>query len=63
MNLHPEIYMAEREIHFFDRRLSKGELTNEDIKRYEESFKTTKTIVGEKTPDYSYLRYAMDRLY
>tara|TARA_X000000950_G_C13769192_1_gene600216 strand:- start:80 stop:244 length:165 start_codon:yes stop_codon:yes gene_type:complete len=48
MNLHPEIYMAEREIHFFDRPLSKGELTNEYIKRYEESFKTNKLIVGEK---------------
>lgn len=62
LNLHPEIYMA-GEKHFFSRRLSDGELSHEDIKNYEKSFKTTKTIVGEKTPSYCYLRYAIDRIY
>jgi len=69
LNYHPEIYMVKGgyggkgEKHFFDRSLSKGELTNEDIKKYEKSFKTNKLIVGEKTPSYNYLRYAMDRIY
>ena len=63
LNLHPEIYMGRKEKHFFDRKLSHGELSDEDIKKYEESFKTTKTIVGEKTPSYCYLRYAIDRIY
>ena len=63
LNLHPEIYMARGEKHFFDRKLSDGELSHEDIKNYEKSFKTTKTIVGEKTPSYCYLKYAIDRIY
>ena len=63
LNLHPEIYMASREKHFFDRKLSDGVLSDKDIKIYEESFKTTKPIVGEKTPSYCYLRYAIDRIY
>ena len=63
LNLHPEIYMQRKEKHFFDRKLSYGELSDEDIKKYEESFKTTKTIVGEKSPSYCYLRYAIDRIY
>lgn len=63
LNLHPEIYMAEGEKHFFDRKLSDGELSHKDIKNYEKSFKTNKTIVGEKTPSYCYLRYAIDRIY
>ena len=63
LNLHPEIYMANKEKHFFSRQLSKGKLTDNDKKKYEESFKTTKPIVGEKTPGYCYLRYAIDRIY
>ena len=63
LNLHPEIYMASREKHFFDRKLSHGELSDKCIKKYEESFKTNKKIVGEKTPSYNYLRYAVDRIY
>jgi hypothetical protein len=62
LNSHPEIYMN-KEQHFFDRKLSKGELNDEDIKNYEKSFKTTKPIVGEKSPSYCYLRYAIDRIY
>ncbi len=63
LNLHPEIYMVNRELHFFDRKLANGELSDKAIKKYEKSFKTTKTIVGEKTPSYCYLRYAIDRIY
>jgi hypothetical protein len=51
------------EKHFFDRALYKGALSNKDIKEYKKSFKTTKKIVGEKTPSYCYLRYAIDRIY
>ena len=63
LNLHPEIKMANKEKHFFDRELSEGKLSDKDIKEYEKSFKTTKKIVGEKTPSYCYLRYAIDRIY
>ena len=63
LNLNPEIYIAKGEKHFFDRKLSNGELSDKDIKKYEESFKTTKPIIGEKTPSYCYIRYAMDRIY
>ena len=63
MNLHSEIFMKEDEAHFFDRKLSEEKLSDKEIKQYEKSFKTTKTIVGEKTPSYCYLRYAIDRIY
>ena len=63
MNYHPEIYMAHGERHFFDRKLSEGELTKKNIENYENYFKTTKSIIGEKTPSYNYLRYAIDRIY
>lgn len=63
LNLHPEIYMKKGESHFFNLPLSNGKLTNKDIIKYEESFKTIKKIIGEKTPAYCYLRYAMDRIY
>jgi hypothetical protein len=62
LNLNPEIYIK-KEKHFFDRKLSDGKLSHKDIKNYEKSFKTTKAIVGEKTPSYCYLRYAIDRIY
>ena len=63
MNYHPQIYMVRGERHFFDTKLSDGELTKKDIEIYENSFKTNKLIIGEKTPSYNYLRYAMDRIY
>ena len=63
LNIHPEINMTREDKHFFDRKLSDGELSDNDIKKYEESFKTNKPIVGEKTPSYCYLRYAIDRIY
>jgi len=60
LNFHPEIYMPEKEIHFFD---SFKELTNDFIEKYENFFKTNKLIIGEKTPSYCYLRYAIDNIY
>tara|TARA_B110000971_G_scaffold184941_1_gene192900 strand:+ start:2275 stop:3042 length:768 start_codon:yes stop_codon:yes gene_type:complete len=63
LNDHPEIFMNKWESHFFDRTLSDGELTENDIEQYEKSLKTNKLIVGEKTPSYCYLRYAIDRIY
>ena len=62
LSYHPEIYSS-REKHFFSRNLKKGELTNEEIKEYEDSFVTNKPIIGEKTPSYCFLRYAIDRIY
>ena len=63
LNYHPKIYMKQGECHFFDRSLSDGPLTKQDIKKYENSFTTKKRIIGEKTPSYSYLKYAIDRIY
>ncbi len=34
LNLHPEIYMVNRELHFFDRKLANGELSDKAIKKY-----------------------------
>ena len=31
LNLHPEIYLADKEKHFFDKKLSNGELSDKDI--------------------------------
>jgi len=59
LNQHPDIFMKNGESHFFDT----TEPTPEGIKKYENTFKTNKLIVGEKTPSYNYLRYAMDRIY
>jgi len=53
MNSHPEIYIPEEEIHFFndDKKYSKG------IKEYLKSFNLenndTVNVIGEKTPTYS----------
>jgi hypothetical protein len=44
------------ELHFFD-------AIDPDMKKYESCFETDKLIVGEKTPAYNYLRYAMDRIH
>lgn len=56
MNSNPEIYMI-GETHFFDNN------NYNNIKLYESKFKTNKKIIGEKTPSYCYLRYAIDRIY
>lgn len=60
---HPEIFMHDKELHFFDRDLNKCEITNNDIIKYENKFETDKKIIGVKTPSYCYLPYALDRIY
>jgi len=59
MNNHNEIFMKSGESHFFDT----TELTENEIQKYENSFITNKLIIGEKTPSYNYLQYAIDRIY
>ena len=58
LNYNPEIFMKNRELHFFDKPISK-----ERMKRYKKSFNTKKPIVGEKTPSYCFLRYAINEIY
>lgn len=59
LNQHPEIFMKNGESHFFDT----TEPTKNKIIEYENTFKTNKLIVGEKTPSYNFLQYAIDRIY
>ena len=60
MNQHPEIYMLEKEGRFFD----SLEPNSKNIIEYEKRFLADgKTIIGEKTPCYCYLPYAIDRIY
>lgn len=56
---HPDIFMKKDELHFFDT----TEPTESEIIKYENEFKTNKLIVGEKTPSYNFLQYAIDRIY
>lgn len=56
---HPDIFMKPMECHFFDTK----EPTELEIQKYEDTFTTDKLIVGEKTPSYNYLYFAMDRIY
>jgi hypothetical protein len=56
-NSHPEIYCREKEAHFFDKPQIK------DCKDYNKLFSTNKKMVGEKTPSYCYLRYAIDKIH
>jgi len=59
LNQHPEIFIQECEPHFFDT----TEPTEAEIIKYENAFNTNKLIIGEKTPAYNYLQFAMDRIY
>ena len=59
LNKHPKIFMKEQEMHFFDEK----PLTYSEIIQYEKQFNTDKLIVGEKTPSYNYLHFAMDNIY
>jgi hypothetical protein len=54
-----DIFMYPDELHFFDT----IELTEKEIIKYENKFNTSKLIVGEKTPSYNYLQYAMNKIY
>jgi hypothetical protein len=57
LNIHPEIYMLFGELHFFDKNYNDG------IENYEKNFKTSKKIIGEKTPIYCYDKKSIDRIY
>lgn len=59
LSQHPDIFMKQEETHFFDT----TELTEDQIIKYESTFNTNKLIVGEKTPSYNYLQFAIDRIY
>jgi len=59
LNIHPDIFCKEGETHFFD----EEKLTPSTIQRYESSFNSKKKLVGEKSPSYCYLQYAIDRIY
>jgi len=56
-NQHPDNFTCCRELHFFDDNYEKG------IESYEKEFVSDKKVRGEKTPAYSYLPYAIDRIY
>jgi|694.fasta_scaffold111261_3 hypothetical protein len=60
MNQHPDIFMFKDEIHFFD-----STTFNKNYQIYHNKFigKNQKKIIGEKTPSYSYLQFAIDRIY
>ena len=60
LSQHPDIFMKKRELHFFDKT---DKLTKSKIIKYENEFETEKLIVGEKTPSYNYLQFAMNRIY
>lgn len=59
LNQHPDIFMVKGEPHFFDTTIP----TTSTITEYEKKFITTKKIIGEKTPSYNYLRFAIDRIF
>lgn len=62
LNIHPEIYCKFKESHFFDKP-QEYKITTNDYVKYEKSFKTKKTLVGEKTPSYCYLQFAIYRIH
>jgi hypothetical protein len=62
LSLSSDIYIHKREVHFFDKPKN-DKITVNDIKNYENLFQTDKLIVGEKTPSYNYLQFAIDRIY
>ena len=59
LSQHKDIFIKPNELRFFDT----TELTKSSIANYENLFNTNKLIVGEKTPSYGYLRFAIDRIY
>ena len=63
LNQHPNIYCLRKEPHFFDK--PKGIKFNRQMyRKYQRKFTTRKKncIVGEKTPSYSYLPFAINRI-
>jgi len=62
LSSHPDIYIQNDNM-FFTINGKGYQLTDEDIDIYEEQFDTDKLIIGEKTPAYNYLQFAIDRIY
>ena len=58
---HPDIFIKGGETHLFDK--PKKKFDHSTISNYEKSFKTNKTCIGEKTPSYYYLFFAIDRIH
>jgi len=56
-NQHPDIFMADHELHYFSK--NKRYFKN----NYESFFQFDKKIVGEKTPCYCYVPKAIERIY
>ena len=61
LSQHPDIFMKKNELHFFDQPNNK--LTESEIIKYENEFETEKLIVGEKSPSYNYLQFAINNIY
>jgi hypothetical protein len=59
LSQHKDIFIKSGESHFFDT----TEPSETEIINYENTFDTNKLIVGERTPSYNYLQFAMDRIY
>lgn len=59
---HPDIFIKGGETHLFDKPKNQH-FDHSTISNYEKSFKTNKTCVGEKTPSYYYLLFAIDRIH
>lgn len=60
LGLHPEIFVIDKEVHFFD----KDQNYCNGLGWYESHFINApqKTVIGEKTPTYSYLPYVASRM-
>lgn len=58
-NSHPDIFMYDGEPHFFDNDNNYSKNTY----YYENLLQSDKKFIGEKSPDYCYLRFAIDRIY
>lgn len=60
LNFHPSLKVPRKEVHYFDQSLS-----DYDHEYYESlfSYDTSKFLVGDKTPSYSYIRGAIDAIY
>jgi len=59
-NQHPDIFIHENELHFFD-----SKIENTNYTSYHNKFPNNiqNKFIGEKTPSYCYLQFAIDRIY
>jgi len=63
LNLHHDIHCTPGEKHFFDKTPYNQPLSLEAQNNYEKLFLSNKKIIGEKSPSYCYLQFAIDRIY